>query len=510
MKVLLAGPGTGKTTKISSVIAEKDPSSVLILSFTNATVNDLLKDLKAVGITESNCMTLHKFAVKYNHDKFRHVLHRLETEKLEYIATGVGVSFEQLCDFLSCTTFDQMIERFVSYANANKAYLKEKLSGFTTLIIDEYQDFNPREQSLIDLLTEEIEDAYILGDDDQCIYDFKDASTEKIIELHTKHDSIDHEHICYRCPDRVVEHATRLIKGNSKRVDKKWEKSGKGGELTYQQFSTSDDVAAYVCDEITKIVAQHPEDKILILSPVQFAAREVAACLDNLGIDYTNYFIDPVPETLVMKSWQLRFLFGEYKYLNLVLLGYKLLSARKKFYELLRKQIEQGQDHAELYKYLESKLPEDVKKAYSSITEAFAQPVFEELAAVYENADGDTPEEKLETLFAPTGEVDNKKIRLMTIHKSKGLGAEHVFMIGLTEGIIPNKKKGTDTIESQRRLFYVGMTRAKKSLYLLAAVKVQGRDARTVSLSDFRFNPRTRTWDGRASRFIEELRLNER
>lgn len=508
MKVLLAAPGTGKTTKISSLIKGKEnPQSILILSFTNATINDLLRDLGSAGITDQNCMTLHKFAVKYNHDKFRYVLNRLEIDKLEYVANGVEKSFNELCDFLSVTTFDQMIERFVSYAKHNKAYLQEKLLQFDTLIIDEYQDFNPSEQALIDLLIEQISDVYILGDDDQCIYDFKDASTDRIIELHGTHESLEHEHICYRCPDEVVDPATTLIKLNTKRIDKPWNKSGKSGQLVCTQFTTTEDVANYVCTEVQKIVAETPEEKVLILSPVQFAARDVAEKLNELGVVYRNYFVPAIPEALIMKSWKLKALIGKHQYLNLLLLGYKIYTPRKKFYELIKKHIKTGQDFAELHKLLESRLPAEIQKSYTTIEEIFAETEFSELAELYSNAKGDNEDEKLQALLIQAEEVDDKNIKLMTIHKSKGLGSEHVFMIGLTEGIIPNKKRGTDSIESQRRLFYVGMTRAKKNLHLLSSVKIKGSDARTVNIDDFRFNRQTRTWDGRASRFIEELGL---
>lgn len=75
MKILLAGPGTGKTTNIKEIITQNGGGTrFLILSFTNATVNELQNKLKDSGISEKNCMTLHKFAVKYNHDKSRHIL----------------------------------------------------------------------------------------------------------------------------------------------------------------------------------------------------------------------------------------------------------------------------------------------------------------------------------------------------------------------------------------------------------------------------------------------------
>lgn len=142
-----------------------------------------------------------------------------------------------------------------------------------------------------------------------------------------------------------------------------------------------------------------------------------------------------------------------------------------------------------------------------SIHEALSAPAFRELAPLYDVAEGANEAEKLEHLFVTKDQADEKDIQLMSIHKAKGLGAEHVFMIGLTEGILPSQKKGTDSIESQRRLFYVGMTRAKKALYLLCSVAILGKNANRVNKSDFKFNRQTRMWDGRASRFVEELGL---
>ena len=114
MKILLAGPGTGKTRGIENIIKSKGNfDSVLIISFTNATVEDLKKSLIPIGVSPENCMTLHKFAVKYNHDKSRHVLDMLEISELSQISKSTSIGFDDLCNFFSATTFDQMIARFV-------------------------------------------------------------------------------------------------------------------------------------------------------------------------------------------------------------------------------------------------------------------------------------------------------------------------------------------------------------------------------------------------------------
>lgn len=508
MKILLAGPGTGKTTNIQKIIEDKgELNDVLVLSFTNATVEDLKTSLTPIGLPTDNCMTLHKFALKYNHDNTRHILDTIEAIELRKIAKATQINFDNLCDFLSATTFDQMISRFVSFVKSNPEYLSDKLSKYTLMIVDEYQDFNSSEQELIDLLVSQMAETYILGDDDQCIYDFKDANIDKIISLYSdeSHEKLDHEHKCYRCPDIVVDCATRLITNNTKRVNKDWHKTGKAGNLFQKQFSTNVLVADYVVDEVHKILTDNEDDTILILSPVGFLVGDLTLKLDEANIEFRNYFVGKVDPQLIIKSWVLRTLFGKHQYLNLVLYGYSALSTRKKFYKLVKQHFDGGQNYDELFSLISTKMPDESKKSYENIETALRADYFIDLMIFFENAEGIDDDEKLENLFALVDENTESRVRIMSIHKSKGLGAEHVFMIGLVEGIIPNRARGNDTIESQRRLFYVGMTRAKKSLHLLSSINLEGRYAFTVNKDDFKFDVRSRLWKGKASRFIEEI-----
>jgi len=507
MKILLAGPGTGKTTNIKNIISEKENGArFLVLSFTNATVKDLQLSLAEHGVSESNCMTLHKFAVKYNHDQSRHVLLQKEIDELETISEGTKIDFEKLCDFLQCTTFDQMIKRFVIFAKANPIYLKQKLEDYDSLIVDEYQDFNQYEQELIDILIEEIQDAFILGDDDQCIYDFKDASSDKIISFHidSSNEIIPHEHKCYRCPDKVVEHATNLIQNNTKRVDKKWDKTGKAGEVEHCQLNSFDEVAINITHKLSSITG----GDILVLSPVGFAVVPLLKRLEEQDMEFTNFFNPKIPNELVMKSWEVKSIFGSYRYLNLILLGYSKLTTRKKFYELIKTHFDTGVDFDELFKLLISKLPSEIVNNELSLDDFLSLENYSEISLLFNKSDGRTNEEKLEKMFKEIEEIEEKNIKIMSIHKSKGLGADYVFMIGLNEGILPNKKKGNDSMESQRRLFYVGMTRAKKQLFLYSNVQIEGKYVNKVNKEDFNYDYTKRVWNGKSSSFISELKLN--
>lgn len=506
MKILLAGPGTGKTTKIKEIVRQHgDGSKVLVLSFTNATVNDLQDSLSEFKISEENCMTLHKFALKFSHSSERHILLPAEIAIIMQISKQTKIDFNRLTDHLSCNTFDQMIKDFVEYINSNPLYVSTKLSGFDMLIIDEYQDFNPNEQSLIDKLVNHFQETYILGDDDQCIYDFKDASSEKIISFYSDNNNeiVPHEHICYRCPDKVVKHSTTLILENKNRVAKTWQPSGKDGDIEFQQFRDMSDIAQTIIQKIRTIPS---DESILILSPVRFVAEPIIDLFEVNNIKFSNYFSDTIPFELVYKAWLLRSFFGKYKYLNLVLTGYKLLKSRANYYSIIKDHFNKGANNDDFYRILERKLP-NVLKSPASLEEMLDKQEFSELKELFLCADGEDGEEKIENMLREIKSIDSSNIKIMSIHKSKGLGADHVFIIGITEGIMPNSSKGNYSIEAQRRLLYVGITRTKKHCYLYGNIQFDGRDVNTVNKSDFKYDYRSKKYNGKTSRFITELRL---
>lgn len=509
MKILLAGPGTGKTTKIKEIIkSEGDGSKFLIISFTNATVNDLQQSLREQNITEKNCMTLHKFAVKYNHDKQRVILSPTEELILKKISQKLEIDFDTYCDSLTCTTFQQMIKRFVEFSNTNKTYLSNNLSDFDTLIVDEYQDFNPLEQQLIDLLVEYFKEVYILGDDDQCIYDFKDASSEKIISFYNDGliEKLPHENICYRCPDLVVNYGSNLISNNKNRVEKEWKTNNIEGSVKYIQANTLEEMS----EDIVKNISGIPSDEsIIILSPVKFLIEPLISRLNESGIEYENLFNPLLPEKLEIKAWEVKSLYGNFRELNLIFLSYSLLTNRKKFYELLKEMFDKGLDYEKLYEDISKKIPSEMTNSDQDIEDYLSSERYAEIKSLYEESKGDNENEKLLNLFRQNDEIVSKTIRVMSIHKSKGLGADNVFIIGLVQGILPNAQRGNDSLESQRRLLYVGITRTKKRLFLYSSIKLEGKFVNKVDKSSFKFSYKDRLYDGMASSFINELKLEE-
>lgn len=325
-KILLAGPGTGKTTKVkkeflSTVI---DFDSVLVLSFTNATIGDLLKAFAKDGIPigEKNCLTLHSYALRINHKKSLHILNTLEERIVSKYASLFGIEKKTLCEMLSCITYDQMITDFLEFAKTNPVYLKDQIGSIELLIVDEFQDFNEPEQQLVHLIAEHAAEVLILGDDDQCIYDFKDATSEGIVNLYNDPlvENIEHANVCYRCPDVIIEKCKNLLANNKERIKKDWHPNSKPGEIIFQQIKTLQETQDWLTKEIQSIRASEPDASILVLAPVQLAIEGLPEALESAGIPALNFFAESVDVELYKKIWFLRILYCRHKLLNLILL----------------------------------------------------------------------------------------------------------------------------------------------------------------------------------------------
>jgi superfamily I DNA/RNA helicase len=118
-------------------------------------------------------------------------------------------------------------------------------------------------------------------------------------------------------------------------------------------------------------------------------------------------------------------------------------------------------------------------------------------------------QESLKTLFKkfnPNPEFDALIVNVMSIHKSKGLQADYVFITGLVDGVMPNKVRGLDTIEAQRRVLFVGMTRAIKCLYMISQVEWDGKYIFRLDKAQFQYNFRKKIYFGKASSFITEMK----
>jgi superfamily I DNA/RNA helicase len=105
----------------------------------------------------------------------------------------------------------------------------------------------------------------------------------------------------------------------------------------------------------------------------------------------------------------------------------------------------------------------------------------------------------------PVKTFEENSVNVMSIHKSKGLQADVVFINGLVNGVLPNEQKGIDTVEAQRRLLFVGITRTLRSLFLISSVEWEGKYVNKVDKSQFKYSVHKKKYNARTSRFVDEM-----
>ena len=521
VKMLLAGPGTSKTTKIKEIVKNKlktqPDSKILVLSFTNATVNDLLSELSEIGINSKNCMTLHSFALQINHLKNEYILAPESEEKIiKEISELLNLDFVQVCKLLECITFKQMISECVKFIRINPQYSNEKIGNLDLLVVDEFQDFNIEERELISVISDKSNETIILGDDDQCIYGFKDADSEEIIKLFNDEKilKIEHENKCYRCPRDVVIAGNKLIKRNRNRVDKEWNVHNTHDGLEFFQTRNQSETNKLVIDKIKQIRTASSESSIMVLSNVSFASEPLIKALDAENIEVRNQWQTRMSLETMEKIWWLRTIFSRRKLLNLIFLlrkkGMRSKQKKEAVLEVLNNHFQSGVSNSETIKKLvklgtiNSNLLSNIEDTITVDTFLTEHPEFTEFSNLLNDESPQNTYDSLPSLLSEKEGFDKTKINLMSVYKSKGLQADHVIILGLVDGILPRSSQNIDDIEAERRLFFVGLSRAKIGLCLISQICWPSTIAFKVDKNKFKFNGKLEV-RGQASPFISEL-----
>jgi superfamily I DNA/RNA helicase len=515
MKILLAGPGTGKTTKIKELIKQEyvNAKNILVLSFTNATVNDLTQSFS--DYQNVQCYTLHSYALIINHLTDVQILDDLhETPTLNYFSSKYEMVFDHLCYFLQCITFDGMIKSCLEFLKSNPVYGEEKIGKLDLLIVDEFQDFNLTERELVFELSKYANETLVLGDDDQSIYGFKDADPLGIIELFNKQgvEKIPHANICYRCPDVVVDHSKELITKNRNRIEKPWGKSGKDGSVLFNQILTQEETSKFIVSKIKEIKKENVEASVLVLSPVRYYSQDLTELLSAENIDCVDFWAPRVSLDDIKKIWWLRAIFSDKKILNLTFIANSSFTShfKNKYNKIVRGALQDNFNEASILSQVADMFPSPFSDYLLNPPHILNFLHANQDYAIFENLlnleDVDGSLKGIFRKFRPNVEFEKYAVNIMSIHKSKGLQSDYVFITGLVDGVLPNKIKGIDTIEAQRRLLFVGMTRAKKSLQLISQVEWEGKYVSKMDKTQFKFNYRKKKWVGKASNFIAEMK----
>ena len=418
-------------------------------------------------------------------------------------------------------------------------------NNFKYILVDEYQDTNFIQSKWLNLLTEKNKNICCVGDDDQSIYSWRGAEIKNFLEFDQiyKDTKIIRLEENYRSTQNILSVASNLISNNQNRVGKTLKATMEDGDLVKLNcFKNVKDEATGISDEIEKIKNQFKLNNIAILVRAIFQTREFEERFLKIGMPYRILGGTKFYERAEIKDCvaYLRLVYQEKDDLAFERIvnnpkrsiGESTIKtiheySKKEFSSLeisSRKMIDENlikpkaKIGLSLFLNLISKWRNDLKIKKTNHVKLL-QIILDEsgYSANLKNKKDIENENRLENikeLLNAMKEFDNlesflehvslatsidqdwegEKVNMMTMHAAKGLEFDAVFLPGWEEGLFPHQKsieeKGQNGLEEERRLAYVGITRAKKKAI--------------ISFSMNRFYQGD--WiDSMASRFIDEL-----
>ncbi|MBZ7964620.1 ATP-dependent helicase [Campylobacter sp. 2457A] len=470
--------------------------------------DEILKDLKTI---ENSDKTYIKYYQKYQ----------------DYLAKYNFVDFDDLLLLPY-----QILENDLEFAKAQS-------NIYQYITVDEYQDTNTLQYKILKKLCSSHENICVVGDDDQSIYGWRGAKIENILNFQSQFDNVKLVKLeqNYRSVGSILNAANILIEHNKKRLGKTLVCTKDHGEEIKLLYSDDEKKESNsICEKIKELLSNNtPANEIAVLFRVNALSRAIEEAFMREKIAYKLLSGMRFYERLEIKDLiaYLRFLantnddFSLKRIINRPKRGIGESSV-KKFEEYAKKEkislfealcnpniISSKKTNREIQKFIhvihELLECKNLKQLIDQFEEKIKLKDFYKeqidtedrvanICEFYANLNDKIKQDedlKLNdflneiSLLSDQDNLDGNCVYIMSIHASKGLEFDHVFIIGLEEGFFP---VDNSDIEEERRLAYVAITRAKKQLHL------------SVSNSRFYRGSRTKLFP---SRFLEESKLNQ-
>ncbi len=434
--------------------------------------------------------------------------------------------YQQKLRAYNAVDFDDIILLTVKLFKEHPEVLEFYANKFRYILVDEYQDTNHCQFELVRLLSSKHHNLCVVGDDDQSIYKFRGANIQNILDFERCFDNavVIKLEQNYRCPAKVLEAANCVIANNTQRKEKRLWTKNEDGELPFLFDAQNEhDEAYFISDKISALVRKegasysdfavlyrmNAQSRVLenalnqngiphrVLGGMRFYDRkevkDIIAYLrlvqnpgDNISLKRIinqpkrgigQKSIDTLEEVALSRGISMFEAAGcanEFPQLSrgavkLVMfhdLIYGFFKYREEIVSLLDAILRESG-------YVDELLREDTPEARSRI-----ENIKELIGAIneyMEQAEEPTLAGYLEQVSL-VSDIDNydqseDAVVLMTLHSVKGLEFPNVFLCGMEEGVFPSYRSITeeDELEEERRLCYVGITRAKKRLFMTRA-----------------------------------------
>lgn len=438
----------------------------------------------------------------------------------------------------------ELVPEALRYLRENPASPHRR--AFDHVLVDEYQDLNRAEQVLLDLLAEEGH-LIVIGDEDQSIYSFKFAHPAGIATFDTSHPGTHDERLneCRRCPRLVVEMANTLIANNRGRTRRALTPlpGNADGEVLVLQWRTIEEEAQGIGELIQRRIQSGEVEagKILVLAPRRQLGYAVRDALNALGVSAHSFFHEEaLDEDDAQEAFTLLTLLAnpEDRVALRCWCGFGSHSLRSCAWARLWQHCEASGESprgalerlasgdltlphtrplAERFRELQRRLS-DLQGLRGQVLVDALFPGDQQWTALIRSLasriegdefDAQALREHLRIgITQPELPTDVNYVRVMSLHKSKGLTADLVAVIGCIEGLVPTLTGDTPaepaaSLEEQRRLFYVAITRTRRTLILSSVTQLPRDIAYRMGARVGRGN-RTHA-NAIASRFLAEL-----
>ena len=446
--LIIAGPGSGKTTvltrRIAYLINEKNIKSenCLAITFTRRAAQEMrerLNKLLTSGAEKLNIHTFHSLCFSILKENY-------ETAGLAKDFTIMSEQEKALCKdeklLENALSFDDLITLTVKLLEENEDLLKNYRERFKYISVDEYQDIDESQYKLIRLLVPQNGNIFVIGDPNQAIYGFRGGNAEffnnfKIDYPDTQTISLKNN---YRSTNSIVDASNQMI--NCFNIVSVFDRPHE--KITIHKAPTDKAEAEFIASTIENLIGGH---SFFSIDSQRSTGDDTDYSFSDFAILYrTSSQLPPIIEALKRTG------------MPFVKLSNDLLCEQKPVMELLNSLND------------ESPVYEQIENGNFEIDDYIIQY----LLNIAENSKDKNEFIHQVSLLTEADALDKRadRITLMTLHASKGLEFKCVFIAGLEDGILPlYRAKEEKEIEEERRLLYVGMTRAKERLFLSHAEK---------------------------------------
>jgi DNA helicase-2/ATP-dependent DNA helicase PcrA len=420
--------------------------------------------------------------------------------------------------------FDDLLIKSVEIFDKSPETARRYSARYPYVMVDEYQDTNRQQYRLVRHLTSTHSNVCVVGDEDQSIYSWRGADIQNILSFEKDYPSVRVIRLeqNYRSTKTILAAASAVVANNEMRKGKNlWTQNPPGERIMYMEASDSDEEAMFTAEKILGYQKSRPDARIAVLYRTNFLSRvmeeklrrynmkyriaggfsfyERAEIKDMIG--YLTIALNPQDSVHVLRVinspargigksttdtiqdiavdretsvWgAIRIAVDEQRFPT------RTIRALESFYRMVESFIQAAPElsNAQLLekivtatKYVEMLHEEGTEEALNRV-----EKIRELLTAAEESQErGEHLREFLDhaALVSDQDSYDEQApITLMTLHTAKGLEFPIVFIMGLEDGLFPHNRSIGDAnqLEEERRLFYVGMTRAEEKLYLSSA-----------------------------------------